>query len=162
MSDNNKKVEDSRQLLIFKLGEEEFGVDILQVKIIEKLDQEITRVPKAPSFVEGVINLRGDIIPIVDLRKRFGLTTRPLGYDTRVIIVEINNSQVGMMVDSVSEVLRVDAADVEEAPKITKGVDAVYINGVAKTNDRLIIILNLDRALSAEEAKELKEMKINI
>src|SRR5690554_8096278 len=91
-----KKKEEIReeliQLVLFKLGEEEFGVNILQAREIEKLDQGLTRVPKAPSFVEGVINLRGEIIPIVDLRKRFGLTLPPLGYDSRVIIVEIGRA----------------------------------------------------------------------
>lgn len=150
-------VEETKQLIIFKLGEEEFGVDILQVREIEKLDQNITRVPKAPAFVEGVINLRGEIVPIVDLRKRFGLSLKPIGSDTRVVIVEINDNLVGMMVDAVVEVLRINVSAIEDAPQITKGVDAYFLSGVAKVGDRLIVLLNLDRALSAEEAKELRE-----
>ena len=91
--------EETIQLVLFRLGEEEFGVNILQVKEIEKIDQGITRVPKAPHFVEGVINLRGDIVPIVDLRKRFGISLPPLGFNSRVIIVEVNQNLVGMLVD---------------------------------------------------------------
>src|SRR5690349_5055041 len=99
--------EETRQLVVFKLGDEEFGVDILQVREIERLGQGITRVPKSPDFVEGVINLRGEIVPIVDLRKRFGLVVRAIGHESRVVIVEVNENQIGMMVDQVVEVLRV-------------------------------------------------------
>lgn len=153
----NSHLEETRQIITFKLGEEEFGVDILQVREIEKLEQEVTRVPKAPKFVEGVFNLRGDIVPVVDLRKRFGLSLKPVGYETRVIIVEVNDNPVGMMVDTVTEVLRIPVSSIEDAPNITRGVDAYFLSGVAKINDRLIILLNLERALSADETKELKE-----
>ncbi|TCL66566.1 purine-binding chemotaxis protein CheW [Hydrogenispora ethanolica] len=152
--------EETKQLVVFKLGDEEFGVDILQVREIEKLDQPITRVPRAPEFVEGVINLRGEVIPIVDLRKRFGLVVRDISNQSRVIIVELNNNQVGMVVDAVVEVLRVNLSDIDPAPAITKGVDAYFLNGVAKQNDRLIVLLNLEKALSAEETKELSSMNM--
>ncbi len=148
--------EEFKQVVVFRLGDEEFAVDILQAKEIEKLDQGITRVPKAPIFVEGVINLRGVIVPIVDLRKRFGLVVRPVGHDTRVIIVEVNNNLIGMVVDSVAEVCRVNLADIEPTPQIAQGIDAYYLSGVVKLeNERLIVLLNLERALSTSEAKEL-------
>ncbi|HEX3044068.1 MAG TPA: chemotaxis protein CheW [Bacillota bacterium] len=153
------QAEELKQLVIFKLGDEEFGVDILQVSEIEKLDQGVTRVPKAPPFVEGVINLRGDIIPIIDLRKRFGLALRAIGYDSRVIIVEVNKNRVGMTVDSVVEVARVNTSAIDLAPSITKGVETYYITGVAKVGERLIILLNLERALSEEENTELSRLK---
>src|SRR5690554_5310033 len=148
------------QLVLFKLGEEEFGVNILQAREIEKLDQGLTRVPKAPPFVEGVINLRGEIIPIVDLRKRFGLTLPPVGYDSRVIIVEVRGAPVGMLVDAVVEVIRVPVSAVEPPPPITKGVESQYLAGVAKVGDRLIVLLNLDKALSPEESQELAEAEL--
>ena len=148
------------QLILFKLGEEEFGVNILQAREIEKLDQGLTRVPKAPPFVEGVINLRGEIIPIVDLRKRFGLTLPPVGYDSRVIIVEVRGAPVGMLVDAVVEVIRVPVSAVEPPPPITKGVESQYLAGVAKVDNRLIVLLNLDRALSPEESQELAEAEL--
>lgn len=154
------KEEELLQLVLFKLGEEEFGVNILQAREIEKLDQGLTRVPKAPPFVEGVINLRGEIIPIVDLRKRFGLTIPPLGYDSRVIIVEVRGALVGMLVDAVVEVIRIPVSAVEPPPPITRGVDAQYLAGVAKVGDRLIVLLNLDRALSPEESQELAEAEL--
>lgn len=154
--------EESKQLVIFKLGEEEFGVDILKVSEIEKLDQGVTRVPKAPVFVEGVINLRGEIIPIIDLRKRFGLGAREIGYDSRVIIVEVNGNRIGMMVDAVMEVTRINSSLIETAPAITKGVDSYYLNGVAKIGERLIILLDLEKALSDEESTELGKMKAEV
>ena len=95
--------EETMQILVFKLGDEEYGVNILQARGIEHLDQGITRVPKAPVFVEGVINLRGEIVPIVDLRKRFGLVVRPIGFDSRVIVVEVDNNLVGMVIDALVE-----------------------------------------------------------
>lgn len=151
--------EETKQIVIFRLGDEEFGVDILQVREIEKLDQAVTRVPKSPAFVEGVINLRGEIVPIVDLRKRFGLVVRSLTSESRTIIVEVNGNLVGMIVDSVAEVFRINLSAVEESPQLTKGVDSYFLSGVAKLEDRLIILLNLERALSAEETKELTEFK---
>lgn len=152
--------EETTQLVVFKLGEEEFGVNILQVREIEKLDQGLTRVPKAPHFIEGVINLRGEIIPIVDLRKRFGLTLPALGLDSRVIIVEIGDEPVGMLVDAVVEVLRVPLSAIESTPSITKGVNSYYLAGVAKIDERLIVLLNLERALSPEETEELSKAEL--
>ncbi len=160
MKDKDNVLHDEMmQLVIFKLGEEEFGVDILQVSEIEKLDQGITRVPKAPAFVEGVINLRGEIIPIIDLRKRFNLPAREIGYDSRVIIVDVSGNRIGMMVDSVLEVTRINSSFIEKAPAITKGVDSYYLSGVAKIDNRLIILLDLEKALSGEESTELSKMK---
>ena len=159
--DKPKTVEELIQIVGFKLGEEEFGVDVLQIREIVTLDKGITRVPKAPSFVEGVINLRGDIIPIVDLRKRFALTIPPIGLNSRVVIVEIaGETRVGMIVDSVVGVMRIGKSSIEDTPSITKGVDAYYINGVAKVDDRLVVLLNLERALSPDEARELAEAKL--
>jgi purine-binding chemotaxis protein CheW len=160
LKDKVEIIEESKQLVIFKLGDEEFGVDILQVREIEKLDQQVTRVPKSPSFVEGVINLRGEIIPIVDLRKRFGLVVRQTSNEARIIIVDIEDGQVGMVVDSVVEVARINVSAIETAPPITKGVDAYFLSGVAKINGRLVILLNLERALSPEEIKELDAIKV--
>ncbi|HEX7713958.1 MAG TPA: chemotaxis protein CheW [Bacillota bacterium] len=159
MRDKNEVREETRQLVIFKLADEEFGVDILKVNEIEKLDQGITRVPKAPAFVEGVINLRGEVIPIVDLRRRFGLAMREIGYDSRVIIVEAGGNKVGMTVDAVVEVARINESAIEPAPSITKGVNSYYLSGVAKLGERLIVLLDLEKALTAEEASEIGMMK---
>lgn len=159
---NGERREETIQLLVFRLGEEEYAVDILQARGIEHLDQGITRVPKAPEFVEGVINLRGDIVPIVDLRKRFGREVKSLGFDSRVIIVDVSGGLglVGMVVDAIVEVLRVPASAVEPAPEITKGVEAYYLGGVIKVGERLIVMLNLERALSSQETQELAQAKL--
>lgn len=138
------------QLVTFRIGEEEFGVNILQVQeIIRMLD--ITKVPKAPDFVEGVINLRGKVIPIIDLRKRFGLPARERDKMSRIIVVEIGTTVMGFIVDAVSEVLRLPASTVEPPPPVVAGVDAEYISGVGKLDDRLLIMLDMDRLLSRDE-----------
>ena len=160
MKEKREQQEETTQIIIFKLGEEEFGVNILQVREIEKLDQGITRVPKAPHFVEGIINLRGEIIPIVDLRARFGLTLPEVGLNSRVIIVEVGEALVGMLVDAVVEVLRVPVSAIETAPTITKGVDSYFLVGVVNISDRLIVLLNLERTLSPEEEQELSEAEL--
>lgn len=160
MKEKREQQEETTQIIIFKLGEEEFGVNILQVREIEKLDQGITRVPKAPHFVEGIINLRGEIIPIVDLRARFGLTLPEVGLNSRVIIVEVGDTLVGMLVDEVVEVLRVPVSAIETAPTITKGVDSYFLAGVVNINERLIVLLNLERTLSPDEEEELSEAEL--
>jgi purine-binding chemotaxis protein CheW len=145
------------QLVTFSIGDEEFGVDILKVQEIIRT-MEITRVPKAPAFVEGVINLRGNVIPIVDLRKRFGLETRKHDKHTRIIVIEISGMVVGFVVDSVSEVLRIPASTVEPPPPVVAGLESEYISGVGKLEDRLLILLDLDRLLSSEETMVLGQV----
>jgi purine-binding chemotaxis protein CheW len=152
-----KKDAELIQLVTFSIGEEEFGVDILKVQEIIRT-MEITKVPKAPPFVEGVINLRGNVIPIIDLRKRFGLDTRKHDKHTRIIVIEINNMIVGFVVDSVSEVLRIPASTVEPPPPVVSGLESEYISGVGKLEDRLLILLDLDRLLSNEEADVLTQV----
>jgi len=142
------------QLVTFSIGEEEFGVDILKVQEIIRM-MEITKVPRAPEFVEGVINLRGKVIPIIDLRRRFGLLARGHDKNTRIIVIEINNMIVGFVVDSVSEVLRIPFSTVEPPPPVVSGTESEYISGVGKLEDRLLILLDLDRLLSHEEKENL-------
>lgn len=142
------------QLVTFSIGEEEFGVDILKVQEIIRT-MEITKVPRAPQFVEGVINLRGKVIPIIDLRRRFGLVARSHDKNTRIIVIEINNMIVGFVVDSVSEVLRIPFSTVEPPPPVVSGTESEYISGVGKLEDRLLILLDLDRLLSHEEKENL-------
>ena len=152
--DRDRRDDDLLQLVTFSIGSEEFGVDILKViEIIRTL--EITKVPKAPAFVEGVINLRGLVIPIIDLRRRFGLAEKAGDSDTRIIVIEINGMSVGFVVDSVSEVLRIPANTVEPAPPVVAGVDSDYISGVGKLEDRLLILLDLDKLLSADDLESL-------
>ena len=143
------------QLVTFNIGEEEFGVDILRVQEIIRT-MEITRVPKAPDFMEGVINLRGKVIPIIDLRKRFGMEVKEHDKHTRIVVIEINHMIVGFVVDAVHEVLRIPTDTVEPPPPaVMEGVDSEYINGVGKLDDRLLILIDLNMILSREEHSQL-------
>jgi purine-binding chemotaxis protein CheW len=152
-----RKDEELLQLVTFSIGEEEFGVEILKVQEIIRM-LEITRVPKAPDFVEGVINLRGKVIPVIDLRLRFGLKAKEHDKKTRIIVIEINQMIVGFVVDSVSEVLRIPAGTIEPPPPVISGLDSEYISGVGKLDDRLLIMLDLNRLLSKEEKSALGEV----
>jgi purine-binding chemotaxis protein CheW len=143
------------QVVSFALGSEEYGVDIAQVQEINRM-VPITRVPRAPQFMEGVINLRGQLIPIIDLRTRFGMDRAERTKNTRIVVTEIGSKRLGMVVDSVSEVLRIPVEQIEDAPDLVAGVDTEYIRGVGKLDDRLIIMLDLARVISASEKTELQ------
>jgi purine-binding chemotaxis protein CheW len=143
--------EETFHLVTFRLAREEYGVEIGRVQeIIRAID--ITQVPGAPAHVQGVINLRGRIIPVIDLRKRFGLAEVPLTDRHRIIVVELGEKRLGMMVDSVSKVVRFASTLLEELPEEATTVDQHYIRGVGKLDDRLIILLDLHRALLAQGA----------
>jgi purine-binding chemotaxis protein CheW len=143
------------QLVSFRLGTEEYGVDISQVQEIIRL-VEITHVPRAPHFMEGVINLRGQLIPIIDLRTRFGMPRIEPTKSTRIVVTEIGHKRVGIVVDSVSEVLNIPIENVEDAPEMVAGVGTEYIQGVGKLGDRLIIVLDLSMVISTEEKQQLE------
>lgn len=152
----NRGIQDTSllQLVTFGIGEEEFGLDILKVQEIIRT-VEVTKVPSAPAFVDGVINLRGRIIPIITLRKRFGLPPRQEDKNTRIIVIELPKAIVGFVVDWVSEVLRISASTVEPPPAIISGIESDYISGVGKLQDRLLILLDLDRILGQREQEIL-------
>ena len=150
---------DTIQVVSFKLGSEEYGVDIAQVQEINRM-VAVTHVPRAPQFMEGVINLRGQLIPIIDLRARFGMPRAEHTKNTRIVVTEIGAKRVGMVVDSVSEVLRLPVEDIEPAPEMITGVDTEYIRGVGKIEDRLIILLDLARIISGSEKRELESADV--
>ena len=145
---------DERQLVVFQLGAELYGVEISRVHEIIRL-QSVTKVPRAPAFVEGVINLRGKVIPVVDLRRRFGLPTADHTRASRIVVVELGDQVVGIIVDGVSEVLRVNTATVEPPSPVVAGIDSEYLHGIAKLTDRLVILLDLDRVLARDERRAL-------
>lgn len=148
---------DLLQLVIFQLGGEEFGVDIMAVQEIIKMP-EITAIPQAPEYVAGVINLRGKIIVVVSLGTKFGIQSCDKNEEYKVIVVELENQVIGMMVDSVSEVLRIPSSSVDPAPDIIKsGVSSNYIQGVGKLDDRLLILLDLRNVLSDYETEQLTQ-----
>ncbi len=142
------------QLVTFRLGKEEFSLDILSVQEIIR-HMELTRVPKTPDFVDGVINLRGKVIPVLDLRKRFGLGSDEMTNETRIIVVEVASKTVGLKVDAVSEVLRLPADRVEAPPEMVTGVESEYIKGVGKLDGRLLILLDVEKVLSRNEKEAL-------
>jgi purine-binding chemotaxis protein CheW len=146
------------QLVVFNLANENYGVDIAAVDGIVKM-QPITAVPHAPGFVEGVTNLRGEVLPVIDLRKRFGLPQGEITKDTRIVNVEMDGVKVGMMVDAVSEVLRVAEENIEPPSPIVVTVDSAFITGIAKVDERLIILLDLARVLSTEEQTRLHTLR---
>lgn len=146
-----------RQLVIFRLAREEYGLSINQVKEINRLTT-ITKLPQAPSFVEGIINLRGTVIPVIDLRKRFSLPQEAYGEDSRIIIVETKGQTVGIIVDAVTEVLRLSEEDITPPPPAFI-LDARYIRGVGKVGERLIILLDIDEILTAQEQIALRDLE---
>ncbi|MCX7680737.1 MAG: chemotaxis protein CheW [Anaerolineae bacterium] len=142
------------QLVVFRLAQEYYGVDIAVVDGIVKM-QPVTRVPGAPAFIEGITNLRGEILPVIDLRKRFGLPAGEVTRETRIVNVMIDGMKVGLIVDGVSEVLRVAEEDVEPPSPLITGIDAAFIAAIAKVGTRLIILLDLSKVLSRAEQLEL-------
>lgn len=131
------------QLVIFKLGQEEYGVSILQVQEIKRIT-EITRVPHTPDYIKGVINLRGSVLPVIDLKNRLNLPQQGSTEDMRIIIVKVKDISVGMIVDAVSEVMTINEKDIDSPDVVAGSVSANYLSGVGKLEDRLLILLNLE------------------
>jgi len=143
------------QLVSFNLGNEEFGIDILKVQEIIRW-MTITKIPNSPAFIEGVVNLRGRVIPVIDLRIKLGLEKYELNNQTRIVVVEISGLTVGFIVDAVSEVLRIPKNITEAPPSLVAGINSEYITSVGKLEDRLLILLDLEKILDSMELKQLK------
>lgn len=150
MNNEDLKIEEEMQLVSFRVGREEFGVDVKKVEGVISL-VDVTRMPKTPDFVEGIINLRGQIIAIIDLASRLGIEGTEHNPATRIVVVESQDVKVGLIVDS-PEVINIDAADIEPSPVLASGdVESSLIRGVVKLEDRLLILLDVDKALTREE-----------
>lgn len=150
---------DEAQMVVFRLAGEQFGVRIDQVQEITKLSK-IIKIPRAPKYIEGVVNLRGEVIPVIDLRKRFGLEGKEYNHSTRVIVSDINKKKVGIIVDEVMEVLRVSVRYMEGAPEIIQEQKTQkYFEGIANLSERMIMMLNLENILKANEWKALDELR---
>ena len=145
------------QLVSFTIGDEEFGVDILKVQEINRMNQ-ITHVPNAPEYVSGVMNLRGKVIPVIDLRQRFHLGRRDHDKDTRIIVVELKSRVIGFVVDAVNEVLRIPKSVTEPPPSMVAGIGSEYITAVGKLEDRLLILIDLEKVLLVEEQQEVSSV----
>ena len=149
-----KETGELRQFISFSVGDEEYGLELLRVKEVIRV-REITWLPKAPSFVKGIINLRGDVIPIVDLRDKFGLESKEATSMTRVIVVEVEGRLMGMVVDSASQVVCIPADQIDPPPPVLGGFSKEFITGVGKLDDKLVILLNTDAVLTVEERRAL-------
>ncbi|MCX7921423.1 MAG: chemotaxis protein CheW [Clostridia bacterium] len=142
----------SRQLVIFKVNDEDFGIDINQVNSIEK-PMEIFKVPNTPDYVEGLINLRGKVYTVFNLRKKFNLPTMEFDDSTKIIIVKEKSVMVGFIVDEVNEIITFDDSNIESTPEVIAGFDRKYLGGVAKRDDKIVLILDLVNILSLEDQK---------
>ena len=148
-----------KKVIVFSLGEEKYGVDVEQVLSIEKAI-DVTRVPNTPSFVKGIMNLRGIIYPVIDLQKRFCIGESVMSSETRLAIVQIEDIKVALIVDTAEDVITIDSEKVESAPDLVGGVHAQYINGIAKIDDGLLILLNLDRTLRHDDVETIKQIEV--
>lgn len=142
----------STQMVVFKLSNEEFAVEVSSVEAIIKL-QAITKVPHAPAHVVGVTNLRGNIVPVIDLKKRLNLPATEHTIDTRIIVALLQDSKVGMVVDAVSQVVEIEDSQIEPTPQISTSIDSTYIRGIVKIENLLIIMLDLAKIFSDEKMK---------
>jgi purine-binding chemotaxis protein CheW len=148
-------MQDELQMAVFRVGQEEYAIDIMQIMEIIR-PQKVTRIPNAPPVVEGVINLRGKVVPIIDLRKRFGVDlAKSDSKKVRVIILRVARKVIGAVVDEVIEVIYMKSGHIETTPDAVKGLDTEYLKGVGKHGERLIVILDIDRILTGDEMRDL-------
>ncbi|KQY83139.1 MULTISPECIES: chemotaxis protein CheW [Paenibacillus] len=152
-------MEEELKVIVFKLGSEEYGIEVERVQTIERM-MPITRVPKTFSFVKGVINLRGVVIPVIDLRGRFSLPETEYTDQTRIVIVGVGDMQVGFIVDAANDVIDIKSSSIDSPPEVVGGVKARYLRGVAKLeNERLLIMLNLHEVLNKSEVVQLESVE---
>ncbi|SFM40853.1 chemotaxis protein CheW [Methanolobus profundi] len=147
------------QMVICQLSDEEFGIEIYKVKEIIRIPS-ITKIPQIPDHVKGVINLRGSIIPIIDLAARFGMVHKDASENSRIVVLEIGDLTAGVIVDSVNEVLNIPGENIEPAPDIlVSGIAGKYVQGVGKVDDRLLILLDIDRIFKDEQKLQLSQVE---
>lgn len=154
----NKQDKTTETLVGFKIGDEEYAIDILNIHEIHRM-MPITKVPNLPHFIEGVISLRGNIVPIVFLRKRLGMSMEALSDKSRIMISEIGENIVGLVVDQVSAVLNLNVADIQAPTPLMTQVKQKYVKGVGKLGERLIILLDISEILSSEEISVMSKIK---
>jgi purine-binding chemotaxis protein CheW len=148
---------EDQQYLTFNLADEYYGVDILKVQEIKGYTT-VTRIPNTPNYLKGVLNLRGTIVPIVDLRMKFGMgTTDPTPF-TVMVVVNVRNRIMGFMVDAVSDVLDLNAKNIQPPPELGSAVDITFVAGIGNSNDRLVTLLDIDRVLTEEEVTEVTDV----
>ncbi len=149
-------ISDTHQFLTFALGPEEYGVEILKIQEIKGFSA-ITPLPNAPPYVKGVLNLRGTIVPIVDLRKKFGLSDIEYTQFTVIVVVQVEGQIMGFIVDAVSDVLTVTGTDIQPTPDLHGQVDTAFLKGLARAGEKLVILLDIDRVLAA--GRDLQDVR---
>ena len=148
------------KVIVFALGNEEYGIEVDKVRTIERLSP-ITRVPKTATFIKGVINLRGIVVPVIDLRGRFNLTETATTENSRIIVVSVADIEVGFIVDSANDVIDIDTDTIDLPPEIVGGIKAKYLRGIAKLGEgRLLIMLNLSEVLNKNEIIQLEQLEV--
>jgi len=158
MNVNSELVGPELKVACFKVEGQPYAVDIMKIKqIIRPL--KITRLPRSPDFLEGVIQLRGVVIPVIDMRKRFGLPAADPKLERKVIVVGVERHVIGLIVDEVTEVISLPRAEIQPPPRVVKGIHSDYLHGVCRFRDDILLLLNLDEILSSEEKDSLKEIK---
>lgn len=155
-----KKEVTEGKFLTFVLGNEEYGVEILRVREIMGL-QDITTVPQTPGYMKGVFNLRGKVIPVIDLRLKFSMQEEEHTDETCVIVVDVDSTHIGVIVDSVSEVVDIGSGDIEETPNFGQGIDTDFIMGLGKVKEKIIILLDIEVVLSSEELEIVKQHAVD-
>lgn len=154
---DEETISEEIQLLIFSLANEEFACRTDQVKEITRM-METIKMPKAPSFIKGVINLRGKVIAVIDLARQLGLPSSEQGEESRIIVAEVEDNIVGLLVDSASEVLRISTENIEPTPAVIENkIDTRYIQGIGRIGNRLFVLLDLNKVLSSEEMESVEE-----
>ncbi len=145
------------QVACFKLMDDLYAVDIMRINEIIR-PQKLTVLPKAPAFIEGVINLRGTVIPVVDLRKRFDMPPRPSSASTRLLIIRVAGQSLGLVVDDVTEVITVPVKDIKPPPTVADGMAVYYLLGVCLAGDILVMLLDIDKLLTTHEVRALENL----
>lgn len=149
-----------RKYVVFKLGAEEFGIDIMKVKEVTE-GRETVRVPNCPDFVEGIINLRGDVTPIINLKKKFALDKgENESMSNRIIVLNLKDKLIGFMVDDASQVISVDTSQIVSPPDMVSGIEKAYIEGIGKIGDKMVIMLDLLKVLNESEQQEIIDMEL--
>ncbi len=144
--------------LTFILGEEEYGLDIVKVREIIKI-MDITHVPRTPGYFKGVVNLRGKVIPVMDLRLKFGMDAAEYTQETCIIVVEMGSRQMGVIVDTVSEVLDIGDKDIEPPPSFGKQIDTHFLLGMGKVKEKVEILLDIEKVMSGQDVETLSELE---
>lgn len=147
---------DDRQFVTFIIGEENYGVEVLKVQEIIGMTQ-IIHVPNSAEFMKGVINLRGAVVPVVDMRRRFRMEEREYDMFTVIIIVEVKNRMVGMIVDSVSDVVDISESTIQDTPHFTAKIETDFIKGIGQVESKLVIILDIDKILSTSDMEKMAQ-----